>query len=127
MSYDYGYSTSSQTRRSLWYYLIFPLDAWKQGEEDPGFEAQKSSEIWPLMIFLLPGIVLLAGFSLRLGFFSSLFFYGFEAALIAGVCKFYIDLSDFGLVIELFLNFWVACIAQAFCFMLMFGLLSVLF
>lgn len=123
---DYGYTVGSQSsQRSLWYYIIFPLDAWHPGSGGDGFQAQKAEEIWPLMVFLLPAIVLLAGFTLHLRFFSSLFFYGIEAALLALGCKFYGKLEDFGLVIELGINFWVSFILQAFAFMILFAILSI--
>lgn len=125
MSYDYGYSVSQQ--RSLWYYLIFPLDAWQKSSGGQGFDEQKSSEFWPILIFLLPLIVLAAGFFLRLGFFSSLFFYGIEAFCLALVSKFYGKIDDFGLVMELFFNYWVSFLALALCFMIGFAMLFIFF
>jgi len=123
---DYGYGTGSQSsERSIWYYLIFPLDAWHPGSGGDGFKAQKAEEIWPIMIFMLPAIVLLAGFTLHLRFFSSLFFYGIEAFLLGIGCKFYGQLENFGLVIELAINFWISLIIQAFACMILFVLLSV--
>lgn len=122
-AYDYGYSTGSQ--RSIWYYLVFPIDAWRPSSGGDGFDEQKAHEIWPLMIFLLPAIVLIAGLSLGLGFFSSLFFYGIEAFLIALVCKFYAHLGDFGLVMELFFNFWLSFIALSFCFTILFSIITI--
>ena len=122
-AYNYGYDTSTQ--RSIWYYLIFPVDAWRPSSGGDGFAEQKSHEIWPFMIFLLPAIVFIAGMSLGLGFFSSLFFYGIEAFLIALVCKFYAKLDDFGLVMELFFNFWLSFVALSFCFMILFALFSI--
>ncbi|MBF2055568.1 MAG: hypothetical protein IGS03_19120 [Candidatus Sericytochromatia bacterium] len=128
--YDSDFSTDAAETgplyRNLWYYLVFPVDAWQQGPRDDWFEAQKADEIWPMMIFLLPGIVLLAAFSLQLGFFSSLFFYGFEAGLLAVVCKFYAALERAEHIIELFFNFWAALVLHAFCFMLLFGFFSIL-
>lgn len=124
-SYDYGYNVGAQ--RSLWYYLIFPLDAWQKTSGNQDFQSQKASEIWPVMVFLLPLIVLVAAFTLSLGFFSSLFFYGIEAFLMALICKFYAKLDEFGLVIELFLNFWLSFLAIAFCFMIGFGILWIFF
>ena len=127
--YDPNYSAydaeTPYTHRTLWHYLVFPVDAWQQGQRDDWFESQKADEIWPMMIFLLPGIVLLAAFSLRLGFFSRLFFYGFEAGLLAVVCKFYAALEQAEHVLELFFNFWAALVLQAFCFMLLFGFFSI--
>lgn len=124
-SFESTYQT--QVSRSLLYYLVFPVDAWRQGEGDAWFEAQKADEIWPIMIFLLPGIVLLAAFALNLGLFSSLFFYAFEAALLVLVCKFYAALSGLDQLIELFMNFWAALVLQAFGFMLLFALLLIVF
>lgn len=125
--YDHDFSGYPPDRQAhtLWHYLVFPIDAWRKGETDAYFEAQKADEIWPMMVFLLPGIVLVAAFGLALGFFSSLLFYGFEAALLAIVCKFYAALDTLEQVTELFLNFWMALVLQAFCFMLLFGFFSV--
>ncbi len=120
---DYGYSIGS--KRSIWYHLVFPVDAWRSSSGGGDFEQQKSSEIWPLMIFLLPAIVFIAGMSLGLGFFSSLFFYGIEAFLLALICKFYAKLEDFGLVMELFFNFWMSFIALSFCFMILFAIFTI--
>lgn len=122
-AYDYGYSTSSQ--RSILYYLIFPVDAWRSSSGGDGFDEQKSAEIWPLMIFLLPAIVLIAGLSLGLGFFSALFFYGIEAFLIALVCKFYASLEGFGLMLELFFNFWLSFIVLSLCFTVLFAIFTI--
>lgn len=123
---DYGYNTHSNgSKQSIWYYLIFPLDAWQSSSGGDGFKDQKAEEIWPLMVFMLPAIVLLAGFTLHLRFFSSIFFYGIEAFLLALGSKFYAKLDDFGLVIELALNFWLSCMVLAFSFMILFALLSV--
>lgn len=120
-----AYEHSPQPHRSPLHYLVFPVDAWHQGDTDAWFEGQKADEIWPMMIFLLPCIVLLAAFALNLGFFSSLFFYAFEAALLAGVCKFYAALESIEQLVELFFNFWLALVLQAFGFMLLFGFFSI--
>lgn len=124
-SYDYGYHTGSQ--RSLWYYLIFPLDAWKPSSGGDGFEEQKATEIWPIMVFLLPLIVLVAAFLVPMGFFGKLFFYGIEAFLVAFVCKFYAQLEYFGLVIELFLNFWLSFVVLSLGFSILFLFLGAFF
>lgn len=125
MSYDYGYTVGAQ--RPLWYYLIFPLDAWQSSSGGQSFEERKTKEIWPVMLFILPLIVLAGGFILRLGFFSSLIFYAIEAFCMALVCKSYVKISDFGLVIELFFNFWASLCILAFCFMIFFALLFIVF
>lgn len=121
--YDYGYEHGRP--QSIWYYAVFPLDAWAR-QQDPAFTEQKRSEVWPIMMALLPLIVLAAGFMLQLGFFGNLFFFGIEALLLALVGKFYLKLKDFGQTLELFLNFWVAFLLMSL-IMLMIVLLVSLF
>ena len=107
LCYNRPMSAYETSRQTIWYYLVFPLDAWNQ-RPDRNFLAQKRGEVWPIMIVLMPLVVLLAGVLLKLGFFSSLFFYGLEALLLAGVAMFYLKLRDFGQTLELFFNFWLA-------------------
>lgn len=103
--YDYGYDTKSQ--QNAWYYLTFPLDAWIHSK-DPVFIEQKRSELWPIMVFLLPLIVLVAGFTLELNLFSGLFFYGLEGFLLALVSMAYLKIRDIGRTLEIFFNYWLA-------------------
>jgi hypothetical protein len=121
-TYNYGYTTTSQ--KSLVHHLIFPVDAWNKNNVNPTFESLKSEELKPVLAWVIPIIVLVAGFSLGLGFFSSLFFYGMEAAILAVLAKFYLKF-DTGQAIELFFNFWVSFLCIAFVFMFVFGLLSI--
>ena len=106
------------------YNLLFPVDAWSKGHPNETFEALKSEELKPVMAWVLPLIVLIAGFSLGLGFFSSLFFYAAEAAILAVLAKFYLNLEG-SQTLELFFNFWVSFLCIAFVFMFLFGLLSI--
>lgn len=121
MHSDYSHSP---TQQPIWYYLIFPVDAWVQ-QPDLAFQEQKATEIWPVMIWLMPLIVLLAGMVLSLGFWSGIFFYGFEALLLTGVCKFYAGLDDLGQLIELSVNFWLSFVILTLAAFLLFGLLSI--
>ncbi|HEY9840916.1 MAG: hypothetical protein ACAI44_02755 [Candidatus Sericytochromatia bacterium] len=123
-NYDYGYETGSQ--RSIWYYLVFPLDAWAR-QPDPSFLEQKRKELWPVLILLMPLVVLLAGFFLDLGFFSSLLFYGLEALCFALVGKFYLKLQDFGQALELFFNFWLALLFMTLGLVMIVFLVSIFF
>lgn len=121
-TYNYGYTTTPQ--KSLVHHLIFPVDAWSKGIADESFESLKSEELKPVLRWVIPIIVLIAGFTLGLGFFSSLFFYGMEAAILAVLAKFYLKLES-GQAIELFFNFWVSFLCVAFVFMFVFGILSI--
>lgn len=121
-TYNYGYTTPP--KKSLMHHLLFPVDAWNKGNPDESFESLKSEELKPVMTWILPIIVLIAGFSLGLGFFSSLFFYAAEAAILAVLAKFYLKLES-GQAIELFFNFWASLLCIAFVFMFLFGLLSI--
>lgn len=121
-TYHYGYTTDTQ--KSLMHHLIFPVDAWSQHNPAPNFEALKAQELRPILIWLMPILVLVAGLTLGLGFFSSLFFYGIEAVIIALMAKFYLKLES-GQTIELFFNFWVSFLCIAFVFMFAFALLSI--
>lgn len=123
-AYDYGYETGRP--QSIWYYVVFPLDAWAR-DQDPAFVEQKHREVWPIMIFLLPVIVLTAGFMLKLGFFGNLFFFGLEALLLALVGKFYLKLKDMGQTLELFFNFWLAFIMMTLMLLVIVLLVSVFF
>lgn len=123
---DFGY----HTHRGLLYYLIFPLDAWIKDQADATTEAfsdQKEAEVWPIFIFLMPLIVLLAGFILHLNFFSALLFYGLESLLLAGVCKFYLELDDLADVLNLLLNFLFSFIIFSFLFLFLFLFFSIFF
>ncbi len=122
-TYNYGYGTGSQ--KSLWHYLIFPVDAWTQNTKDMAFEDVKASELKPILSWFMPALVLVAGFTLGLGFFSSLFFYGIQAGILAMMAKFYLKLDDMGKVIELFLNFWCSFLCIAFAMMIIFAVLSI--
>lgn len=127
--YDYGYGTSTP-QKSLWYYLVFPIDAWSQHEGDPEYDVfyqQKENEIFPIMRFLIPTVVLISGFALSLGFFSSLFFFGIESFLLALVCKFYAKLEDMGFVIELTFNFWISFIIQTLILTVLMFIFSIFF
>lgn len=103
---NYGYDT---VQRSIWYYLIFPADAWIKNE-DPLYVEQKKSELWPIMIGLLPLIVLCAGLTLELGLLSGVFFYVLEALLLSIVATFYLKLKDLAQSLNLFLNFTLSCL-----------------
>lgn len=121
-TYNYGYTTTA--KKSLMHHLLFPIDAWSKSNTNETFESLKSEELKPVLAWVLPIIVLIAGFSLGLGFFSSLFFYAAEAAILAVLAKFYLKLES-GQAIELFFNFWVSFLCIAFVFMFLFGLLSI--
>lgn len=108
-NYDYGYGHSQQ--KSGWYYLIFPIDAWRSPDidgEGSVFAQQKQHEVFPVMMWLLPIVTLVAGFTLKLGFFSALFFFALESLLLGLVCIPYLGLKDLGYALNLMLNFWVA-------------------
>ena len=122
-TYNYGYQTGSEN--SIWHYLIFPIDAWNKKQDDTSFESLKTNELKPLLIWFIPALVLVAGFTLGLGFFSSLFFYGIQAGILALMAKFYLKLSDMGQTIELFLNFWTSFLCISFAMMIIFAILSI--
>lgn len=125
---DFGYETNS--KRGLLYYLIFPLDAFAKNKEDPAvvsFSEQKQAEIWPIFIFLIPLIVLLAGFTLHLGLFSALLFFGLESLLLAGVCKFYIQIDDLADIFNLLLNFWISFMGISVLLIFLLSFLSIFF
>ncbi len=121
-TYHYGYTTDTQ--KSLMHHLIFPVDAWSKHSPNPNFESLKAQELQPILVWLIPILVLVAGFTLGLGFFSSLFFYGIEATILAIMAKLYLKLET-GQAIELFFNFWVSFLCIAFMFMFAFALLSI--
>jgi hypothetical protein len=104
--YNYGYDT---VHRSIWYYLVFPVDAWIKNE-DPLYLEQKKSELWPILVGLLPLIVLLAGLTLELGLVSGIFFYVLEALLLSVVATFYLKLKDLAQSLNLFANFTLSCL-----------------
>jgi hypothetical protein len=114
-AYDYGYGQTHQ--KSAWYYLIFPIDAWRSPDidgEGSVFAQQKQHEVFPVMLWLLPMITLLAGFTLKLGFFSALFFFAIESLFLGLVCIPYLGLKDLGYAINLMFNFWVSQIVLSF-------------
>lgn len=102
-------SYDEQGRPPLAYYLIFPLDAWKPAP-DAEYIAQKRQQAWPVLLAVLPLVVLMTGFGLRLGLFTSLFFYAIQALLLATVAMFHLKLHDFGQILELFVNIWLALV-----------------
>lgn len=102
-------SYDQESRPPLAYYLIFPLDAWKPAP-DVEYIAQKRHQAWPVLLVVLPLVVLLTGFGLHLGLFTSLFFYAIQALLLATVAMFHLKLHDFGQILELFVNFWLALV-----------------
>ena len=121
-TYHYGYDTGSQ--RSIWYYLVFPVDAWSKSQQSSQFEEIKETELKPILMWFMPLLVLIAGFTLGLGFFSSLFFYGCQAVILALMCKVYLKL-DGGNTVELLINFWVSFLCIAFALMLVFAMLFI--
>lgn len=126
VQHDYSQYISN---KSAWYYLTFPIDAWSEsvGPEYQIFGQQKEFEIYPIMRFLIPGIIFFSGMSLNLGLFSNLFFFAFESFLLAVVCKFYVQLENFGFVIELTFNFLISFILNAIGLMMLFVVLGIFF
>lgn len=121
-TYNYGYTTKES--KPFTHHLIFPIDAWSNHQSDPNFEMLKNQELRPILAWLMPILVLAAGLSLGLGFVSSLFFYGIEAAILAVLAKFYLSLRN-NQALELFFNFWTSFLCIAFAFMFIFAILSI--
>ena len=122
---DFGYRTA---HRGFLNTLIFPLEgiiAITSDPHDVQFESQKTTEIQPIFSWLIPLIVLVAGWTLRLGLGTSLGFYALEALLLAGVCKFYLQLAGWGYVLELALNFWVSFLLWSLIFLVFFAMIGI--
>jgi len=94
----------------VWYYAVFPLDAWSKDESSEAavFWQQKQNEVMPIMIFLLPFVALLNGLLFDFGFFASLFVYALQSGLCALVCIKYLDQRKSGYIFELAINFFIS-------------------
>lgn len=109
---------------SLLYYLVFPVDAWRDGL-DPRWQATKQRELFPIMVVLLPLISLYAGLSHDFGFFGNLMLAIAQGLLLALAAIPYLRIKGgFG---DLAINFTASLLLLAFFWALipmLFGLFS---
>lgn len=92
------------------YKTIFPLDLFIKPTALPAdrvFKLQKRYELFPVLLFLIPFVVLLTGFSYSLSFWGTLFLYIIEAALLAIASQYYLKCRG-GQTVELAIQYFCA-------------------
>lgn len=100
--------------KGYYYYLLFPLDLLRPDTDDQlAYTETKLAELLPVLGWLVPILVLLTTTTTGMGFFALVFFYAFEAAILALVTKFHLKLA-WNQVIELWLNLWAGMVAFMF-------------
>lgn len=109
----------STAERGLMYYLIFPFDAWSKHDSDPEYDVfaqQKQHELFPILFFLIPGVVLVGAFSLGLGFLGNVFFYALESVALGIASMFYLKPAPSKWLIGLMVNLWFSMMLLALIF-----------
>lgn len=108
----------------LLYYLVFPVDAWREGA-DPDWLDTKRRELFPIMLVLLPLVSLIAGLSTDFGFFGNVLLAAAQGCLLALAARPYLKVKGgFG---DLAINFTASLLILTFIWALIpmiFGLFS---
>lgn len=89
------------------YFLLFPLDYLARNRRDrQAHMARKSDELWPIFIWLVPGIVLLSA-ALELNVLGLVALFGLEGLLLALAAHVYLRLRA-NQTVEVWLNLWLS-------------------
>jgi hypothetical protein len=98
--------------KGLYYYLIFPMDLFRPDtDEQQTYMQFKLDELLPVVGWLVPLLVLLTVTTTSLNFFGLVFFFAFEAALLALLTKFHLKLA-WNQTTEVGLNLWASMVGM---------------
>lgn len=99
--------------RGWHYYLLFPLDAFgTTSDARLAYQQAKLEELLPFLGWLCPLFVVGAA-TTSLGWGGLLLLLSLEAALLAGLSKFHLDLAP-NQAVEVWLNLWLSMLGMSF-------------